>query len=264
MPVPVAGSRSVNTARKEAKRERILDAAVLEIARHGYFGTTVSTIAGRAGVADGTIYLYFKNKEDILVSIFERAMDLFSVQAQKIADDDGNAEHKLRRIIALHLSLLGEDRDLAVIFQVEFRHTLHVLEMLSRSRIRDYLALIASVVEQGRAEGVFKADADSLLTPMRRRAWRATAGAGSINFTEEPATLLMISLRKGKWVQPNTMTSAPRCKSCPTYPLIKRINGTESSSPFSISSTRPNSEATRRGLMMLRMRSCPLFISTSV
>ena len=155
----------MKTARKEAKRERILDAAVLEIARHGYYGTTVATIAGRAGVADGTIYLYFKNKEDILVSIFERAMQLFSVQAQKIVGEQGaDAEAKLRRVIALHLSLLGEDRDLAVIFQVEFRHTLHVLEMLSRSRIRDYLGLIASVVEQGKREGVFKADADALLT----------------------------------------------------------------------------------------------------
>jgi TetR/AcrR family fatty acid metabolism transcriptional regulator len=155
----------VRTARKEAKRERLLDAAVLEIARHGYYRTTVSTIAGRAGVADGTIYLYFKNKEDILVSIFERAMQLFSVQAQKIVDARGiDAEEKLRRIVALHLTLLGADRDLAVIFQVEFRHTLHVLELLSRSRMRDYLALITSVVEQGQREGVFKADADPLLT----------------------------------------------------------------------------------------------------
>jgi TetR/AcrR family fatty acid metabolism transcriptional regulator len=155
----------VRTARKEAKRERLLDAAVLEIARHGYYRTTVSTIAGRAGMADGTIYLYFKNKEDILVSIFERAMQLFSVQAQKIVDARGiDAEEKLRRIVALHLTLLGADRDLAVIFQVEFRHTLHVLELLSRSRMRDYLALITSVVEQGQREGVFKADADPLLT----------------------------------------------------------------------------------------------------
>jgi TetR/AcrR family fatty acid metabolism transcriptional regulator len=155
----------MSAERKEAKRERILDAAVLEIARHGYYGTTVSTIARRAGVADGTIYLYFKSKEEMLVSIFERAMQLFSAQAQQIVDERGaGAEDKLCRIVALHLSLLGEDRDLAVIFQVEFRHTLHVLELLSRSGIRDYLALIARVVDEGKAEGVFKADADPLFT----------------------------------------------------------------------------------------------------
>ena len=152
----------MSSERKEAKRERILDAAVLEIARRGYYGTTVSTIASRAGVADGTIYLYFKNKEDLLVSIFERAMGRFNEQARRILEEAAGADEKLRSIVALHLSLLGEDRDLAVIFQVEFRHTLHILERLSRSRIRDYLALIARVVQQGKDEGVFKNDVDPL------------------------------------------------------------------------------------------------------
>jgi TetR/AcrR family fatty acid metabolism transcriptional regulator len=153
----------VSALGKEAKRQRILNAAVLEIARHGYYGTTVSAIARRAGVADGTIYLYFRNKEDILVSIFERGMRRFTDDARQIADAaDADAEEKLRRIVMLHLSLLGEDRDLAVIFQVEFRHTLHILERLSRSGIRDYLGLIARVVEQGKQEGVFRADVDAL------------------------------------------------------------------------------------------------------
>jgi len=153
----------VSSERRQAKREQILDAAVLEIARSGYYRTTVSTIARRAGVADGTIYLYFTSKEELLVSIFERAMERFNAEAARIVDEDGAAaEDKLRRLVALHLSLLGEDRDLAVIFQVEFRHTLHILERLSRSRMRDYLALIARVVEQGKVEGVFKADMDAL------------------------------------------------------------------------------------------------------
>ncbi len=155
----------MNVQQREAKAERILDAAVLEIARHGYYGTTVSTIARRAGVADGTIYLYFKSKEDLLVSIFERAMQRFNEEARRIVEEGGaGAEEKLRRLVDLHLTLLGEDRDLAVIFQVEFRHTLHILERLSRSRMRDYLALIAQVVEQGKREGVFKPDLDALFT----------------------------------------------------------------------------------------------------
>ncbi len=153
----------MNAERKEAKRERILDAAVVEIAGRGYYRATVSDIAGRAGVADGTIYLYFKGKEDILVSIFERAMERFNEEARRIVDEGaGDPEQTLRRIVALHLALLGEDRDLAVIFQVEFRHTLHVLDLLSRSRIRDYLALIAQVVEDGKADGVFKPDVNAL------------------------------------------------------------------------------------------------------
>lgn len=152
----------MRAASKETKREMILDAAVLEIARNGYYRTTVSAVARRAGVADGTIYLYFENKEDLLVSIFERAMARFDAEALRIVEDGGGAEEKLRRIVGLHLALLGEDRDLAVIFQVEFRHTLHILERLSRSRMRDYLSLIARVVEEGKAEGAFRADVDGM------------------------------------------------------------------------------------------------------
>jgi TetR/AcrR family fatty acid metabolism transcriptional regulator len=153
----------VTSNRREAKRQRILDASVVEIARHGYYGTTVSSIARRAGVADGTIYLYFKNKEEILVSIFERAMRRFIDEAQHIVNAaDADAEQKLRRVIGLHLGLLGEQRDLAVIFQVEFRHTLHVLELLSRRGIREYLALIAHIVEQGKRDGLFRDDVDAL------------------------------------------------------------------------------------------------------
>jgi TetR/AcrR family fatty acid metabolism transcriptional regulator len=148
---------------REGKRERILDAAVVEIARRGYYRTTVAHIARRAGVADGTIYLYFTNKEDVLVSVFDRAMRRFSGLAREIVEDEGaDAVTKLRRIVALHLSLLGEDRDVAVVFQIEFRHTIHVLELLSRGGIRDYLALIARVVEQGKRERVFRRDVDAL------------------------------------------------------------------------------------------------------
>jgi TetR/AcrR family fatty acid metabolism transcriptional regulator len=155
----------VTSGRKEAKRRRILDAAVVEMARRGYYGTTVSTVARRAGVADGTIYLYFKNKEDILISVFQRAMRRFIDEAQRIVDDGAaDAEAKLRRVVGLHLGLLGEDRDLAVIFQVEFRHTLHVLELLSRSGIREYLALIARIIDQGKRDGVFRSDMDALFT----------------------------------------------------------------------------------------------------
>jgi TetR/AcrR family fatty acid metabolism transcriptional regulator len=91
-------------------------------------------------------------------------MRRFIEEARRIADDAGaDAEQKLRGIVGLHLSLLGENRDLAVIFQVEFRHTLHVLELFSRSRIHEYLALIAQVVERGKREGVFRRDVDALL-----------------------------------------------------------------------------------------------------
>lgn len=144
------------------KRERILDAAVVEIARRGFGTTTVAQIARRAGVADGTIYLYFKNKDELLQELFARAMGRFIAEGRaRLADLEG-AEARLRAIIDLHLGLVGEDRDLAIITQVELRHSLHFLEELSRAQVGQYLAIIAEVVDQGRREGVFRADADPL------------------------------------------------------------------------------------------------------
>lgn len=149
--------------RKEAKREKILDAAIVEIARGGYYDTTVSAIARRAGVADGTIYLYFENKEAILVSIFERAMQRFIEEGTERLAGREDAESKLRGVVELHLSVMGRDRDLAVIFQVELRHSLHFLDLFSRSRMREYLALIAGVVAEGQREGVFRDGIEPLL-----------------------------------------------------------------------------------------------------
>jgi len=142
------------------KKERILDAAVVEIARTGYNQTTVARIAKRAGVADGTIYLYFKNKEEILFSIFERAMARFITEGRAHLEEASSASEKLRRIVELHLSLVGADRDQAIINQVELRHSLHFLGQLSRAQVGEYLGIITEVIRQGQQEGEFRANLD--------------------------------------------------------------------------------------------------------
>lgn len=152
------------TARNNGdKRKRILDAAEVEIAQRGYYNTTVAMIARRAGVADGTIYLYFANKDAILFALFERAMSRFIERGRAQIPRQMSAEQKLRRIVALHLALVGEDQDLAIITQVELRHSLHFMGQLSRRQVREYLGIIADVVAQGQAEGVFDATVEPLL-----------------------------------------------------------------------------------------------------
>jgi len=142
------------------KREAILDAAVVEIARRGYYQTTVAMIAKRAGVADGTIYLYFGNKEEILFSLFDRAMERFITEGTAQLEAIGSAHEKLRHVIDLHLSLVGKDRDLAIITQVELRHSIHFMDQFSRTKVADYLTVLAGVVVQGQKEGAFRADLD--------------------------------------------------------------------------------------------------------
>ncbi len=168
----------------EDKKQRILDAATVEIARRGFHQTTVAMIARRAGVADGTIYLYFKNKEEVLVSLFNRALERFIAEGRRKLEDYGTAGEKLRAIVDLHLSLVGQDRDLAIITQVELRHSLHFLEELSRAKVGRYLGIIAEVIASGCDTGEFRRDLDPVL-----------AGKAVFGILDEMATDWVLSRR---------------------------------------------------------------------
>src|SRR5438128_7915544 len=113
--------RTATRAPVTDKREAILRAAIKVFAGKGYFNSKVADIAGEAGIADGTVYLYFKSKDEILHSIFDRAMAEFIAEGKKELAAIDEPAAKLTRIAELHLEKLGADRDLAVVFQVELR-----------------------------------------------------------------------------------------------------------------------------------------------
>ena len=139
-----------------SKRERILRAAIDVFARSGYFNAKVSEIAKAAGVADGTIYLYFDGKEDVLVTIFrEHTRNYLQSLEQQLAEVS-RPEERIRIAIRHHLEAVGKDRNLAVVFQVELRHSLKFMGLLSQMEVADYLNMIRKIVEYGQAEGVFR------------------------------------------------------------------------------------------------------------
>ena len=140
------------------KREAILRAAIRVFAHNGYFNSKVADIAREAGIADGTVYLYFKSKEEILHSIFDRSVDEALTAARKQIELISDAREKLRRIALLHLERLGADRDLAVVFQVELRGSTKFMEEFSASGFAEYLSLIRSTFEEGQRTGVFRSD----------------------------------------------------------------------------------------------------------
>ena len=144
--------------RSDDKRGRILKAAVKIFAEKGYFQAKVAEIARAAGVADGTIYLYFRNKEDILVSLFDQVMAEHIQQGRhELAAIEGTAE-RLRAIAEHHLRLLGENQDLAVVFQVELRQSTKFMERFTASWLQDYLNLLARTIEEGQADGTLRSD----------------------------------------------------------------------------------------------------------
>lgn len=140
------------------KREAILRAAVKVFAQKGYFNSKVSDVAGEAGIADGTVYLYFKSKDEILHSIFDRAMDVFIQEGKKELELLSTPEERLRKIAELHLDRLGADRDLAIVFQVELRGSIKFMQEFSAAGFADYLDIICKTVEEGQMAGVFRTD----------------------------------------------------------------------------------------------------------
>ncbi len=146
---------------KPEKYDAILRAAISVFAKKGFFNAKVADVAREAGVADGTVYLYFKNKDHILVSIFESIMDEAIAQGREVVGKIDDPREKLRRIAELHLDRMGSDRDLAIVFQVELRSSMKFMEQFSATRVSEYLDLIRSVISEGQRRGLFRAAIDA-------------------------------------------------------------------------------------------------------
>ncbi len=140
------------------KRDAILRAAIKVFARHGYFQSQVADVARVAGVAAGTVYLYFRSKDDLLVSIFERTMKDAIAEGRAALADVADPVDRLRRIARLHLDRLGRDRDLAVVMQVELRQSIKFMERFSSTHLQDYLNIIRRTISDGQAAGAFRND----------------------------------------------------------------------------------------------------------
>jgi TetR/AcrR family fatty acid metabolism transcriptional regulator len=155
-------ARRPRTRRREGagtdKRERILKAAIRVFARKGFYSTRVSEIAKAAGVADGTIYLYFKNKDDVLISIFQdRISKLLEVLTDAIGQAEG-FERKLRVVVDIQLGLLDGSRELAEVVTVNLRQSSRLLKQFGAPLFGRYIETVASVFEEGQAQGVVRGD----------------------------------------------------------------------------------------------------------
>jgi len=145
-------------SKQNDKYHRILEAAVQVFAEQGFFQSTVSQIARVAGVADGTIYLYFKNKDDILVQIFsyktKQVFEGFREEVDRVADP----VEKLRNLVRRHLEEFQKDRYMAIVYQSETHQTSRRAEEQIREMSKLYLDLISEIIEQGQADGCMRKD----------------------------------------------------------------------------------------------------------
>jgi TetR/AcrR family fatty acid metabolism transcriptional regulator len=140
------------------KRDAILRAAIDTFASRGFFNAQVADVARAAGVAAGTVYLYFKSKDDLLVSIFERSMREGLAKGRAAIAQPCDPRERLLRLARAHLARLGHDRNLAIVFQVELRQSTKFMERFSATLLRDYLGLIREAIADGQREGLFRTD----------------------------------------------------------------------------------------------------------
>ena len=143
---------------KIEKKNRIIEAAVKVFALKGFYLAKVSDVAKAADVADGTIYLYFKNKDDLLISLFEQKMELILQRFREHLQNIVDPVEKLHNLIDLYFELIEEDKDLADVFQVELRQSTKFLKDYHNQKFLDFLSLIASIIQEGMENGYFRAD----------------------------------------------------------------------------------------------------------
>ena len=146
------------------KRVRILDAALKVFATRGFYNAKVSEVAREAGVADGTIYLYFESKDALLIALFEDRLQRIIARANdELARSEGSVLDKIRQAIALHLSLVVDDPDLAEFITVELRQSGKFIKEYDNPKFTEYLRIFRDLILAGQEQGLIRRTVDARL-----------------------------------------------------------------------------------------------------
>jgi TetR/AcrR family fatty acid metabolism transcriptional regulator len=138
---------------KRDKRERILAAAERIFARHGFFAAKVSDVAKEAGVADGTIYLYFKNKDDLLISLFERRMQQVNDALRAAVDKVKTPREQLRAFVKEYLQLVHDEPTAAEVLTIELRQSSKFMKEYENPEFADFLRLLGGIIAAAQEKG---------------------------------------------------------------------------------------------------------------
>jgi TetR/AcrR family fatty acid metabolism transcriptional regulator len=142
------------------KHRKIIRAATKVFAKKGFFNARISDIAKEAKVADGTIYLYFNNKFDILLSVFEQEIGKLIDQVTLLLEKEDNPNQRLKIFITNHLEEMKKNKYLAEVIHIELRQTSKLMREYRKNKFSEYLNIIATIIENGQQEGFFRQDVE--------------------------------------------------------------------------------------------------------
>ena len=140
------------------KYKRIIDAATKVFAKKGFYNAKVSEIAHEAGIADGTIYIYFNHKDDILISLFEEKMKEVLDNMKKQISLESDPLKKIEKFALVHLKLIQDNKDIAEIIQVELRQSSKFMKNYRNTKFFEYLDLIGHIIQEGKEKGLVRED----------------------------------------------------------------------------------------------------------
>lgn len=143
------------------KHRKIIRAATKVFAKKGFFNARISDIAKEAKVADGTIYLYFKNKFDILISVFEQEIGKLIEQITELINKENDPKVKLEIFIGKHLQEMKKNKNLAEVIHIELRQTNKLVRDYRKNSFSNYLNIVSSIIEEGKQKNIFRQDIQS-------------------------------------------------------------------------------------------------------
>ena len=181
--IPADESPTPNPHAPEGKYRRILDAALQMFAAKGFHESKISEIARIAGVADGTIYLYFKNKDDLLISLFEYHLEAINRGLENALADAGDAADQLRTVIRYHLTVAAENPSLAQLITIELRRSQKFMRDYAKEQFTAYLAQFSRVIDHGKHTGRFRPD---LSTGMMRQTLFGALDTACVTWVANP------------------------------------------------------------------------------
>ena len=140
------------------KHTKIIHAATKVFAKKGFFNARISDIAKEAKVADGTIYLYFNNKLDILISVFEEEIGTLIEQVSKALAVETDPRKQLEIFATKHLTMMKKNKNLAEVIQIELRQSAKLIKEYRNNKFNEYIGIVSAIIKEGQAQHIYRAD----------------------------------------------------------------------------------------------------------